>query len=192
MQRWIANWGGIVLGLIGAVLAIVSLRMERPPADPADAKPALYAHLGGVTTLVDFDLTGEWELMHYGTQEKPADKDKSAWTGKFTLERIKLADALLWGGKDAYGTWELTKNAGGQHLIWNHTWRQNVLIPFSINEHAFGVLHLTDEHGEKYLFIRREGGQSSPPLTAKDYDLKPRAERSVLINNSGGQPIPGG
>ena len=150
--------------------------MGQPPVDKGDEPspafppapedmPAFFGPLPG--SRVDFDIVGEWDLMHYGTTEKPASKD--GWKGSYTLER-KPDENFVWQGKDgAFGEWALTTKPvaeGGQFLIWKQTWKSPIpRVVFSINEFSFGMLKLTDsETGELYLMIRREGGQDSPEL----------------------------
>lgn len=161
-------------GKAGPTHAMRALRRDRPPT-PEDM-PAFVGQMPDQR--IDFDIVGEWKLLHFGTAEKPASKD--GWKGQFTLER-KPGEDFVWQGHDgAFGEWHLTTRPvrdGGQFLIWEQTWKSPIpRVYFAINEHRFGLLHLTDaETGERYVFMRTEGGQDAPQLV---YPQSPNAAGS--------------
>lgn len=137
-----------------------------PPPKPAPP------FQGAVAKPVEFDLVGEWDLLPYVDQgghsvDRP-------WKGKFTLERGKDdEDCFVWGGPNAFGKWELDKHTlkDGQSLWWV-TANGAQVVRFSINDHSFGRLMLTGDDKQKYMFLRREGGQDAPPLVYERFAMK--------------------
>lgn len=178
----LANRLTFLLGVMAIITGCTtSWMLDQPPAPPppesSDSDRDLKIYMNGMDAgrraergepkfhgepaadgLVDFDLVGEWEAMRYSLPDRKT-PSPGRWQAKYTLCRDGSAGDLHWLDENGQGYFSLT-GAMPQHLVFTGG---KIERTYSINEWSFGMLKVTGDDGEQYLFVRREGGEGDLP-----------------------------
>lgn len=144
------------------VLCLLAGCGYRATTEPAVQKAILPEfQTGEIAPPIDFDLVGTWEVMRFGTAEKPQKGER--WETKWTLKKTRRDD--IWEERDGPDVFRLlTVPCGpvtGQILSWQRP--DGTFWNFSINEQKFGFLMMTGEDGDRYMALRTEGGERAKP-----------------------------
>lgn len=147
-----------------------TLTVTSPEPTPFIDQP-IPPFVGKPTKSITWDLWGDWMISRFSDRETRADvNDRDLFSrledGKELAGRFEESwhprprddkSKLTWVDPIRGETFTLISGDGkGDRLRWKR-YRGRV-FDFSINQQSYGLLVMTDQDGENYLAVRREGG----------------------------------
>jgi hypothetical protein len=105
---------------------------------------------------IDFDLVGNWNVMRFGTPERPSKGGRfdGRWHLKPFFPFSTKLKANRWSNNGTDAGHLVLKTAMPQILEWYKGDKSMLML--SINEQSFGLLMMTGSDGDGYMAVRTD------------------------------------
>lgn len=150
-----------VLGCAGKETPVVQPATNQstpapPPKRTAQLDDPIAPFVGKPDKPITWDLWGDWMLTRMMRED-----GKPGAPGRFDeswhIQKRKDASKLVWQDPNRGETFTLIPGNGkGDRLRWRRYLGR--IFDFSINKQSYGHLLMTDQDGENYFALRKEGG----------------------------------